>query len=83
MSPLGISGQQTLEIRESPQAKMWGLGTAACGTAGCRQNGQGTNVKRTKSLTTTALKGDQKKKKEEATKKEETEAGGKFRGAEP
>ena len=46
MSPLGISGQQTVETRESPQAKMWGLGTR--GTAGCRQNGQGTDVKRAK-----------------------------------
>ena len=48
MSPLGISGQKTLEIKESLQAKMWGLGTAARGTAGCRHNGQGTDAKRTK-----------------------------------
>lgn len=79
MSPLGIFGQQTVETRESPQAKMWGLGTR--GTAGCRQNGQGTDVKRAKQRRLQQpLKATKKKP---AKKKEETGAGGKFRGAEP
>ena len=67
---LGPSGQRTLQTRESPQAKTWALGTG--GPAGCRQNGQGTDVDRAKQhLLQQPLKGTQKQPRRSRQRREE------------